>query len=67
MDKLQVVGSLALLSHEDPAESLQPGKQPLHGPAPLLPTSRAAILRRGLPIRPMRGDHLGPLGRQARL
>jgi hypothetical protein len=59
MDEAQVVRIMILISHQNPTEVLQPRKQPLHFPPPLVASQLPPILRLHLlPVALVRRDHL---------
>lgn len=59
MDEAQVVSIMIFVTHKNPAEVLQPRKQPLHFPAPLVAPQLPPVLRlRLLAVALVRSDHL---------
>src|SRR6476660_9681992 len=59
MDEAQIVRIMIFVTHQNPPVVLQPRKQPLNLPAPLVAPQLPPVLRLGLfPILPMWRDHL---------
>ena len=57
VDEAEEVGGVILMARQDAAKLLQPGKQSLDFPAPLVATQRTAVLSDGFnPVGAMRSD-----------
>ena len=61
MDETEIVRGMVFIADDQAPEVAQPGKEPLHLPAPFVPAQGAPILGfRFFAIAPVRSNHVDP-------